>query len=42
MLRPLLILTATLAIASPARADDLETCRDRQADVKARSDACEI
>jgi tetratricopeptide (TPR) repeat protein len=32
---------ATLAIADPAPGDDLATCRDRQSEVKARTDACE-
>jgi len=30
-----------LAVACPALADDLDTCRDRQAEVKARGEACE-
>jgi tetratricopeptide (TPR) repeat protein len=41
MLRALFVSVVTLAIAGPALADDLETCRDRQAEAKARLDACE-
>jgi tetratricopeptide (TPR) repeat protein len=41
MLRLLLISIITLAISGLACADDLETCRDRQAEAKARADACE-
>ena len=41
MLRALLLLAATLTIAGPARADDIDTCRDRQAEAKARLAACE-
>ncbi len=41
MLRALLIPAVVLAMTGPAFADDLETCRDRQAEAKARLDACE-
>jgi tetratricopeptide (TPR) repeat protein len=41
MLRPLFILVVTLALAGPARADDMDTCRDRQAEAQARLEACE-
>jgi len=41
MLRVLFVSAALLTIAGPARADDLETCRDPQADSKARLTACE-
>jgi tetratricopeptide (TPR) repeat protein len=41
MLRALFMLAVTLAIAGPARADDMDTCRDRQAEAKARLDACD-
>jgi Flp pilus assembly protein TadD len=41
MLRALLVSAVVLATAGPALADDLETCRDRQAEAKARLDACE-
>ena len=41
MLRALFILVVTLALAGPARADDMDTCRDRQAEAKARLEACE-
>src|SRR5258708_5354408 len=41
MLRALLVSAVVLATAGPVLADDLETCRDRQAEAKARLDACE-
>jgi tetratricopeptide (TPR) repeat protein len=41
MLRGLFAAILALAFAGPALADDLETCRDRQADAKARLDSCE-
>jgi tetratricopeptide (TPR) repeat protein len=41
MLRGLVAAILALAFAAPALADDLQTCRDRQADAKARLDACE-
>jgi tetratricopeptide (TPR) repeat protein len=41
MLRALFMLAVTLAIAGPARADDMDTCRDRQTEAKARLDACD-
>jgi tetratricopeptide (TPR) repeat protein len=40
MLRSLFVV-AVLAIASPASADDLQTCRDTQADLQLRQTACE-
>jgi tetratricopeptide (TPR) repeat protein len=41
MLRALLILAVTLVIAGPARAEDMDACRDRQTEAKARLAACE-
>jgi tetratricopeptide (TPR) repeat protein len=41
MLRVLFVSLLTLTLAAPALADDLETCRDRQADAKLRTTACE-
>jgi tetratricopeptide (TPR) repeat protein len=41
MLRAFFLLTATLAISGPALADDMDLCRDRQADAKLRLAACE-
>ena len=41
MLRTLCLSMFMFVLASPVRADDLETCRDRQADAKLRLDACE-
>jgi tetratricopeptide (TPR) repeat protein len=41
MLRVLFGLAVTLAIAGAARADDIDVCRDRQAEAKARLAACE-
>jgi tetratricopeptide (TPR) repeat protein len=41
MLRVLFALVVTMAIAGPALADDMETCRDKQVEAKARQDACE-
>jgi tetratricopeptide (TPR) repeat protein len=42
MLRALLTgFAVTLAIAGSARADDMDACRDRQTEVKARLEACE-
>lgn len=39
--RVLFILMVMLAFARPALADDMDVCRDRQAEAKARQDACE-
>jgi hypothetical protein len=41
MLRALFASMVTLAIAGPALADDMDACRDRQTEAKARLDACE-
>ena len=41
MLRVLFGLLVAVAIAGPALADDMETCRDKQTEAKARLDACE-
>jgi len=42
MLRALFVAMVTLAIAGPALADDdMDACRDRQTEAKARLDACE-
>jgi tetratricopeptide (TPR) repeat protein len=41
MLRPLLVSIVTLALAGPALADDIDACRDRQTEAKARQEACE-
>jgi tetratricopeptide (TPR) repeat protein len=42
MLRTLFVAIVMLAVAGPALADDdVDTCRDRQADAKMRLDACE-
>jgi tetratricopeptide (TPR) repeat protein len=41
MSRGLFAAILALAFAAPALADDLQICRDRQADAKARLDACE-
>jgi tetratricopeptide (TPR) repeat protein len=43
MLRaPVLLVSAVLvAVAGPALADDMDACRDRQTEAKARLDACE-
>jgi tetratricopeptide (TPR) repeat protein len=39
--RVLLVLAAVLGFAGPARADDMDICRDKQADAKARLEACD-
>ena len=41
MLRALFVSAAVVVIAGPALADDLDLCRDRQTEAKARLDACE-
>src|SRR6202012_411158 len=41
MLRALFTSAVLLAIGGPALADDMDVCRDRQADHKARFEACE-
>ncbi len=41
MLRVFFMLVVTMAIAGPALADDMETCRDKQTEAKARLEACE-
>jgi tetratricopeptide (TPR) repeat protein len=41
MLRVFFGLVVTLAIAGPVLADDMESCRDKQTEAKARLDACE-
>jgi tetratricopeptide (TPR) repeat protein len=41
MLRVFFGLVVTLAIAGPVLADDMESCRDKQTEAKARMDACE-
>jgi tetratricopeptide (TPR) repeat protein len=41
MLRAFLVLVVALAIAGPVLADDIVTCRDKQAEAKARLEACE-
>jgi tetratricopeptide (TPR) repeat protein len=41
MLRVLFMSAVVLAIAGPALADDMDICRDRQAEHKARFEACE-
>ena len=41
MLRVVFVSAVLLTIAGPALADDLETCRDPQADSKLRLNACE-
>ena len=41
MLRPLFASIVTLVLASPALADDIDACRDRQTEAKARLEACE-
>jgi tetratricopeptide (TPR) repeat protein len=43
MLRAFLVLVVALAIAGPVLADDMATCRDKQAEAKAKArlDACE-
>ena len=41
MLRALVLSIVALVIAGPALADDLDACRDRQTEVKARQAACE-
>ena len=41
MLRAFFVFVVVLAIAGPALADDMDTCRDKQTEAKARLDACE-
>ena len=41
MLRALFISAGLLAVASPALADDMDICRDRQSEPKGRLEACE-
>jgi hypothetical protein len=41
MLRPLFASIVTLVLAGPALADDIDACRDRQTEAKARLEACE-
>lgn len=41
MLRALFVSMVMLALAGPALADDMDVCRDRQTEAKARLDACE-
>jgi tetratricopeptide (TPR) repeat protein len=41
MLRALFVSAVLVAVASPALADDIDACRDRQTEAKARLDACE-
>jgi hypothetical protein len=41
MLRALFGSVLLVAIANPALADDIDACRDRQTEAKARLDACE-
>jgi tetratricopeptide (TPR) repeat protein len=41
MLRALLVSAVLVAVAGPALADDIDSCRDRQTEAKARLDACE-
>ena len=41
MLRALFVSAVLVAVAGPALADDIDTCRDRQTEAKARLDACE-
>jgi tetratricopeptide (TPR) repeat protein len=41
MLRAFLVSFVTLAFVGPALADDMDACRDRQTEAKARLDACE-
>jgi tetratricopeptide (TPR) repeat protein len=41
MLRAFFVFVAVLAIAGPALADDMDICRDKQTEAKARLDACE-
>jgi tetratricopeptide (TPR) repeat protein len=41
MLRVFLVLVAAMAIAGPVLADDMEACRDKQTEAKARLEACE-
>jgi tetratricopeptide (TPR) repeat protein len=41
MLRALFVSAVLLAIVGPARADDMDACRNRQTEAKARLDACE-
>ena len=41
MLRILVVSAVVLTFAAPARADDMDICRDRQTEAKARLDACE-
>jgi tetratricopeptide (TPR) repeat protein len=41
MLRALFVSAVLVALAGPALADDMDTCRDRQTEAKARLDACE-
>jgi tetratricopeptide (TPR) repeat protein len=39
--RVLLVSAAVLGFAAPARADDMDVCRDKQTEAKARLEACE-
>jgi hypothetical protein len=39
LLRVFLVLVAAMAIAGPALADDMETCRDKQAEAKENGDS---
>jgi tetratricopeptide (TPR) repeat protein len=41
MLRAFFVFVVVLAIAGPALADDMDICRDKQTEAKARLDACE-
>ena len=41
MLRAFFVFVVVLAIAGPALADDMDTCRDKQTEAIARLDACE-
>ena len=41
MLRAFFASTVLVVVAGPALADDMDTCRDRQTEAKARLDACE-
>jgi Flp pilus assembly protein TadD len=41
MLRVFLVLAAIMASAGPVLADDMEACRDKQTEAKARLEACE-
>jgi tetratricopeptide (TPR) repeat protein len=41
LLRVLVVSAVALAFAAPVRADDMDICRDKEVDPKARLDACE-